>query len=307
MIPAPPPRSPSIGFIYVPPFRVQGYSIAGEETMIQVPELDTCFDIGRCPRSAVACKFVALSHGHMDHAAGLAYYFSQRVFQGMDPGHVLCHPALEKPIRNVMTGWIDLEAQRTPFELTTMAHEAEVEIKNHTYLRAFETKHTVPSLGFVVIERRSKLLAHLVGLPQEKLVAMKEKGEQITQMLQIPLLAFSGDTAMGPHFDRDDVLGARILIVECTFLETGHRDRAAIGKHLHLDDILELLERSSAESVILTHLSRRTHIGAAREELDRVVPARHRDRVLLLMDGRANRERYQKQEHAALENEAKAD
>ena len=62
-------------------FTLAGYSVAGEESVIIAPELDCVFDIGKCPREALTVNHVLLSHGHMDHAAGLAYYFSQRTFQ----------------------------------------------------------------------------------------------------------------------------------------------------------------------------------------------------------------------------------
>ena len=299
MIPNPPPRMPQFGFLYLPPFRVQGYSIAGEQTMIQVPELDVCFDIGQCPRMAISSPYVALSHGHMDHAAGLPYYFSQRYFQGMDVGTVVCHPRLEQPIHNIMRAWVDLEAQRSPYKVIALGPDEEMEIKHHTFLRAFATLHTVPSLGFVVVERRNKLRPDFVGLAQPQLVQLKKQGEQITETIEVPLVCYSGDTSMGAHFDRPDVLDAKILIIECTFLESGHRSRAAIGKHLHLDNILELLDRTKAEAVVLTHLSRRTHIAAAREQLETHLPARHHDRVYLLMDSKTNRQHYERQEREA--------
>ena len=81
-IPKEPHRRPQMGFLYLPPYRVQGVSIAGEETVIQIPELDVCFDVGLVPRAALTSKYVALTHGHMDHSAGISYYFSQRNFQG---------------------------------------------------------------------------------------------------------------------------------------------------------------------------------------------------------------------------------
>jgi ribonuclease Z len=295
MVPRQPPRRTPIGFLYVPPYRVQGISIAGEESVVQVPELDVCFDVGLCPRPALTSSYIALTHGHMDHAAGLAYYFSQRHFQGMGEGTVLCHPKLEKPIHNMMRAWVDLEAQRTPYHVIPMAPEQELEVKSKTMLRAFETRHTVPSLGFVAVEKRSKLRPDLADVPQEKLVQMKQQGEAITETHDIPLVCYTGDTAWGPHFERADVLNSRVLITECTFLEADHRDRAAVGKHLHLDDIIHLLDASSAEAVILTHLSRRTHIATVRQTLDEQIPARHRDRVLLLMDNRTNRKRYEQQ------------
>lgn len=294
MIPSEPQRRPQLGFIYVPPFRVQGISIAGEESAVQVPELDVCFDIGLCPRPMLTSNYVALSHGHMDHSAGIAYYFSQRNFQGMGVGTVVCHPALETPIHNVMRAWVDLEAQRTPYNVVPLAPEQELEIKKNTFLRAVATNHTVPSLGFVVLERRSKLKPELVGMPQEKLVELKNRGEQITQTLEIPLVCYTGDTAWGTHFNRPDVLNAKILITECTFLEPDHRDRANVGKHLHLSDIVRLLEISSAEAVILTHLSRRTHMSQVHKQIDAAIPAKHRERLHLLMDSRTNRARHEK-------------
>lgn len=284
-----------MGFLYVPPFRIQGISIAGEETVVQVPELGLCFDIGRCPKPVLTSDYVALSHGHMDHSAGLAYYFSHRHFQGMGVGTVVCHPALEKPIHNVMRAWVDLEAQLTPYKVTPLAPDQELEIKNHVFLRAYTTAHTVPALGFVVLERRSKLREDLVGLPQEKLLQLKNRGEVITRTIEYPLVCYTGDTAWGPHFDRPDVLSSKILITECTFLERGHRDRAAMGKHLHLNDVVELVKRSSAEAIVLTHLSLRTPVGDATQIIRESIPPEHHDRVLVLMDSRANRRRYEQQ------------
>lgn len=299
MIPREPPKRPQLGFLYLPPFRIQGLSIAGEETVVQIPELDLCFDIGRCPRAAVAANFVALSHGHMDHSAGVAYYFSQRLFQGMPPGTVVCHPLLEKPIHNVMRAWVDLEGQRTKYQVIPLAPGEELEIKNNLYLRAFESNHTASSLGFVVTERRGKLKPELAGLPQEKLVELKNQGQTITQLLEIPHVCYTGDTAWGPHFDRPDVLNAKILITECTFMDPDHRDRAAIGKHLHLDDVVKLADRSSASAIVLVHLSRRTQMTAVRQRVDESMPPRHRDRVFILMDNRANRARYEQQARAS--------
>lgn len=300
MVPNEPPRQPQLGFLYVPPFRVQGISVAGEETFVHVPELGVCFDLGRAPKAMLSANHVALSHGHMDHAAGLAYYFSQRHFQGMTGGTVYCPRALEPSLINLMQAWVGVENQRTPHNIVGLDYEQMVEVKNNHYLRAIPTAHTVPSLGYVVVEKRSKLREQYVGLPQEKLVDLKRRGEDITRILEIPLVCYTGDTAWGTHFQREDVLGSKVLITECTFLEPGHRDRAGIGRHLHLDHVVQLLEASRAEAVVLTHLSRRTHIGAARKAVFSAIPKQHHDRVFILMDGRTNRQRYEQQKAEAI-------
>jgi len=305
MLPREPVRNPGLGFLYLPPFRVQGISVAGEQSVVQCPELDVTFDIGSCPKAVLASPLVALTHGHMDHAAALAYYFSQRNFQGMGAGAAVCHPDLKPALENVMKAWVAVEAQRTPHEIIALDHDQQHPIKPAHFLRAFHTNHTVPSMGYVVVEQRSKLRDEYVGLPQEKLKELKQAGTEITRQLAVPLVCYTGDTAWGKHFERDDVLHAKVLITECTFLEPGHRSRANVGKHLHLNHIVQLLEASSAEHIVLTHLSRRTNMRDVRNAIHKAVPEDQLHRLHLLMDHRTNRQRYEKQlaEAQASENQ----
>jgi len=295
MLPKPPARETSLGFLYLPPFRVQGISIAGEATCIQVPELDVCFDMGTCPRAVLPSSFVALSHGHMDHVGGLAYYCSQRRFQGMGTGKIVCDQRIAPSVKAMLEGYHELEQQETPFELIPLEHEQQVKIKNNTSIRGFHTEHTSPSMGYCVLEHRTKLKPEYAELPQEKLKELKDRGEEITRQLGIPLIAYLGDTMAGPHLVREDVRKARIIITECTFFEPGHRSRANIGKHLHADDIAEWLRVAECEAMVLVHVSRRTHLGEARAQLAQALGGQQSERVHFLMDHRANRERYERQ------------
>jgi len=299
MIPKPPPRDGSLGFLYLPPFRVQGYSVAGEATSINIPEMDVCFDMGMAPRSALAAKFCALSHGHMDHVGGLAYWCSQRNFQGMGPGTIVCDARIESDVRGMMDGFQSLERQKTPYELIPLEHEQEIQIKNNIMLRAFHTEHTAPSVGYVIIEKRTKLKEHLVGLPQEKLRDMKQSGEEIVNHLEVPLLAYTGDTLPGAHLLRDDVRKAQIIISECTFFEPDHKERAKVGMHMHVDDLVEWLKLVECEHMVVVHLSRRTHLGQARKQLVQQAGKELASKVHFLMDHRNNRLRYEEQAQTA--------
>jgi len=303
MIPKPPPRDGALGFLLLSPFRVQGYSVAGEATSINIPEMDVCFDMGMAPRSALAAKFCALSHGHMDHVGGLAYWCSQRNFQGMGPGTIVCDARIESDVRGMMEGFQNLERQKTPYELIPLEHEQEIQIKNNIMLRAIHTEHTAPSCGYVVVEKRTKLKEHLVGLPQEKLRDMKQRGEEIVNHLEVPLIAYTGDTLPGAHLLRDDVRKAQVIISECTFFEPDHKERAKIGMHMHVDDLVEWLKLTECEHMVVVHLSRRTHLGQARKQLNQLAGKELASKVHFLMDHRSNRARYEAQAEEAIKLE----
>ena len=294
MVPRMPPQEARLGFVYSAPYRIQGVSVAGEQAVVHIPEFDLAFDIGLCPRPVLAAPTVALSHAHMDHVAGLPYWFSQRFFQKM-PGTARClvHSAMAEPLRRMMASWVDLERQRTPHEIVPIEPDGEFALKANLFVRAIEVSHTTPALAFVVIERRSKLREEFHGLSQDRLRELRAAGHEITRTMEIPLVAYTGDTEPGDFLFRDEFRNAKVVVSECTFFEDEHRDRARIGKHLHIEDFRSLFEAWSAQDIVIVHVSRRTLMPFARTRIEEVAGQERAARVHLLMDHRTNRARHE--------------
>ncbi|MGC8624091.1 MAG: MBL fold metallo-hydrolase [Phycisphaerae bacterium] len=267
------PLLPALAVVKTPYFHLLGYSVAGEETVIQAPELNVVFDIGKCPRPMLTSDFCLLTHGHMDHSAGLAYYLSQRFFQGMTPGTIICPVGIAEAVTGVIRSWTALEGKAIEHRVIGLKIGEEYELRKGLIVRTFATRHTVPSAGFLLLDRREKLKPELAQqqLPGHILRDMKARGEKITYTLDIPLIAYTGDTSMSETLLQDGVRDARVLLTECTFFEPGHCKRAAVGQHLHLKEFMDALPKLENELVLITHLSRRTYLRWAQKTLQKAM------------------------------------
>jgi ribonuclease Z len=270
--------------INVGQYHVVGYSVAGEESVVQVPELNVCFDIGRAPYFALTSDVVCITHAHMDHLAGLGYYLSQRYFQGMQPGTVLLPREIERGVDNLLRCWRDVERQGTPYKLVPMSAGQLYEVRRDFGIRAYQTHHGGPSLGYGLISIREKLKPELLGLPGPELVAMKKRGEEIQYRLEVPMVVYLGDTTLGPVFDEPDVRTAETLITECTFYDAEHRTKAKAGRHLHVDQFAQVVPNLQNQHIIVTHITRRTSIRRAKHLLRKRVGDEAMKRIEFLMD-----------------------
>ncbi len=263
---------------------VIGFSVAGEETVIQVPELNVCFDIGRSPYFALTSDFVCITHGHMDHLAGIPYYLSQRYFQGMKPGTVVLPKELEGPVDLMLKCWRNVERQGTPYELVPMSAGQLYEVRRDFGIRAYATHHGGSSLGYGLISIREKLKPEYLGRPGPELAALRKSGVEIQYRLEVPLVVFLGDTSVGPVFDHPDVQNAEVLLTELTFFDPEHRTKAKAGRHLHVEQFAGILPKLKNKYIVLGHVSRRTGIGRAKRLLRKHIGPEAMSRIQFLMD-----------------------
>jgi ribonuclease Z len=261
-----------------------GYSMAGEETVIAAPEFNVLFDIGRAPQDVINLDYVLLTHGHMDHAAGIAYYFSQRNFLGNPAGTVIAPRPLAGPLKRLMQVWSEIEGHPSPANIIPADPGLDYPLRRNLMARAFIVPHGAPSLGFSIIEKRHKLKPEFASYSGRELADLKRKGTKIEDNTEVALLAYCADASLGDYLDLPYVSQARVVILECTFFDPDHVQRARAGRHMHAIDMPEAMSRLKTEHVLLSHISRRTSLGAARKVLKGLLKKNDMDRITFLMD-----------------------
>ncbi|MFC1603450.1 MBL fold metallo-hydrolase [Planctomycetota bacterium] len=279
--------SHNLAHIKIDEMDIIGYSVAGEETVVAVPQLDVCFDVGKAPDQIIPINNVLLTHGHMDHAAGLAYYLSQRNFCGISAGTILAPDNLLPPMRQIIDAWSKLDGNKIPAKLVGVKPGDEYAIKPNLIARVFPTKHSKGSVGFTVIEKRKKLKTEYKGLTGPQIVELKKQGIEIDYPLEFPIVTYLGDTQYVDFSQLKYIAESRILIAECTFYEDEHTTRAKAGKHMHVDELATLLKNLNNEHIIITHTTQRTPMHEIRKILKKALPKDKYDRITLLMAGRS--------------------
>ena len=274
--------SHNLAHIKIDDLEIMGYSVAGEETVVAIPQLDVCFDIGKAPDQVIPINHVLLTHGHMDHTAGFAYYLSQRNFCGIAAGTIVAPKNLLKPIREIINSFSRLDGNEIPANIVGVKPGDEHQIKPNLFARVFPTKHSNGSVGYCVIEKRKKLKPEYTNLTGPQIVELKKQGIEIDYPIDIPIATYLGDTQYVDFSQLKYIVESKILIAECTFYEGEHIERAEAGKHMHINEFAKLLDKMQNEHIIITHTTQRTSMSEIRKILKNTVPKDKYDKIIIL-------------------------
>ena len=261
---------------------VEGYSRAAVQTFWRIPELKLGFDLGAQPWDFMGTATWFVSHCHLDHIASLPQYVSRRRLMKMEPPTIYLPSHAIEPIKQVMHGFSRLDRGRMPCELIGVGPGDEIDLSRELTVTVCKTRHTVPSLGFIVWEKRKKLKAEYVGLSGDQIRDLRMSGKEVSDEKRFPLVGYTGDTSPQGLDDNPDMFRARILITEMTFVAPDHR-KEKIHKtgHMHLDDIIERKDRFENEHVIVSHFSTRYNRKQIRKMIENRLPEMLDGRLIL--------------------------
>jgi ribonuclease Z len=261
---------------------IEGYSRAAVQSYWRIPELKIGFDLGAQPWDFMGTPTWLLTHTHLDHVAALPVYVARRRMMRMEPPTLYLPAQAVEDVRRLLLIMQRLDRGRMICQLNGLQPGDEINLSRENVVTTFATAHTIPSLGYVVWDRRNKLKDEYHGLPGDKIRDLRLSGVEVTREVRVPLVAYTGDTSPAGLDSYPPVYEAKILITELSFIRPSHR-REKIHKfgHMHLDDLLERADRFHNELIICAHFSTRYHPQEVRRLVEAKLPAGLRPRVKL--------------------------
>ncbi len=261
---------------------IEGYSRAAVQSYWRIPELKLGFDLGGSPWDFMNIPTIFITHAHLDHMAALPVYVARRRMMKMEP------PTIYLPEENVESAdrllkiWQKLDRGRMNCQLIGVKAGQEIELSRDHLVTVFATSHTVPSVGYLVWQRRKKLKPKYLALSGNEIRDLRMSGEEVAHEVRTPLVCYTGDTSPPGIDNYPPLFDAKILITEITFFRPEHR-KEKIYKfgHMHLDDIIERADKFHNELIIAMHFSTRYATNQIEKAVMKKIPAQLKDRIKL--------------------------
>ncbi|EJO70016.1 MBL fold metallo-hydrolase [Leptospira kirschneri] len=260
-------------------YQFEGISEGGIRTSLYLPSLSLMFDIGAQNPNRIHLDNLLLTHSHLDHSSGLPYYISQRSLRKLKPPRIFVPAPLEKPMRKILDLYSEIENFTYAYELSAVSPGDKIDLDSNHFFSPHQTFHRVPSQGYTLYQKRKKLKKEFQSISQNELnQALKEKIE-VSELSEIPVISFSGDTKIEYVLEHEDVANSSILFIECTYIDDERNvAQAREWGHTHLDEILDNLSSFKNEKIVLIHFSKRYSVSYIREVLDKRIPKEERHR-----------------------------
>ena len=249
-------------------------STAGVETVVVLPKV-AAFDMGAVPASAVHCGDVFITHTHLDHCQGVAQHARRRRMLSLPPASYYAPPPCVGPLRAAFAAAGALDGEEVLATVVPMAPpgedeegEAVREVRagkgGRLLVRAFGTRHRVPSQGYCVFEVQRSVREDLAAaLKAGELRGAELKGmPDAFRVSERCVLAYGGDTTLDAVLEHPPALTCHTLVIECTYFdaEVHPVPKCHERGHTHLADIAAAADRfRGVGRLVLMHFSAACH------------------------------------------------
>lgn len=259
-----------------------GVSLAGIRTSLVMPEFSLAFDVAQGFPFHFNLNHFFITHGHMDHAAGIPYIISQKSMSSHKSPKFYMPESMIEPMTKIMQAWAEIEKYEYHRDFVPVTSSAKFSLNKNYFVKPFKTVHRIDSFGYTLFNTKTKLKPELVGATQDEIIKFRESGKEITEEIETPLVSFTGDTQIEFLDSAPWIKKSKVLFLEATYLDSDKSiDSARAWGHTHLDEIVPILPSLECEKIVLIHSSARYPLKQAQELVRTKIPSEYHERVIL--------------------------
>lgn len=234
---------------------LQGWSRSVTGTGFYIPELKLALDAGRTDNLSRA-SHILVTHGHIDHSLQIPWALGMRTLTSSKKTKVFFPLEHLDRLERLIHAASDLDEGSYDYQLIGAEPGQSYYLRNSWRVKVIRVDHRLYSVGYILVEERSRLKEEYKGLQAKELARLSEK-HQLTDRIEIPTMAFLGDTTTKTFEWHPELLELPVIITECTFLDDFHRENALQTGHTHWNDLEAIVRSHPRTTFVLTHFSLR--------------------------------------------------
>jgi ribonuclease Z len=255
-------------------YTIRGYSRAGSRTCIIIPDLNILFDMGYMNDIAHSIDNKFISHGHNDHIGCLHYDHCTRRLAKITKNKLYVMPRqCIKPYMMIASAISEMNRGQNGENIkifdtlldTTIVSSEECENmlypvihSKNLFFKAIPMDHKVKSYAYIIYRLSKKLKKEYLNMSPRELIEIKKIiGNDITEPIYTPIVAYTGDTTIAGIIKNKELLNVPLLIMECTGFDDDDKDIVSCGGHIHFDDIVAYRDLFYNTKIILFHFSQK--------------------------------------------------
>ena len=240
---------------------LSGSSTAGIRTSFFCNELKILLDAGYQNYNKI--KEIFITHCHADHIACLPLIILENIHNQIET-NIYCPIEVVNLLENMIDSFLkcnygsNVNHKKKYYKVIGMSSQYFINLNLNGFdikLEIIDSDHTVPTISYGFIEIKKKLKEEYFGLKGAELAKLKQDGKDITNKVEEKKMIFCGDTSIYIFKSNPQILEYPNIIIECTFFDKDELPLAKDRKHMHWEQLKEIVVSNTNINFYIIHIS----------------------------------------------------